>query len=359
MRPYGWLLLLLAAGCAGAPARPEGPLDRLIARTNAYRSFRVKGEISDGKQTVPVEMAYQAPGRAVLRYGTVSTTVIGGGKTHFRVRERYFLLDTAALVERLRGEYPKLAVGRAPEPVFTQGDGVRTELRDNRLGARLGWLEELRTYQAEGNVYRHGQTEIVLRDDGFIERASFPGASYSAKSVEIDSTLPDSLFEPPPSAGLQEPNAKVKEARVHAFEESYRRWILEESTSDETLEALVRLELIRKFEPEKMTAVVSEGLQKSLATFRSQHPDARPELLKDKIAIERGRTMGGVELIEDEIQKALEKDLDGYFRGMADPPPQKAMLDVVRRWQAAVKRQVDEQIRARFAAVFDAAQNAQ
>ena len=358
MRHYGWLLLLLA-GCAGAPARPEGPLDRLIARTNAYTSFRVTGEISDGKQAVPVEMAYKAPGRAILKYGTVSTTVIGGGKTHYQVRDRTFVLDTAALVERLRGEYPKLAVGPAPEPVFTQGDGVRTELRDNRLGARLGWLEELRTYKAEGNVYRHGQTEIVLREDGFIERASFPGASYAVKSVEVGASLPDSLFEPPPSAGQQEPNPKVKEARVHAFEESYRRWILEESTSDETLEALIRVELIRKYEPEKMTAVVSEGLQKSLATFKTQHPDARPELLKDKIVIERGRTMGGVDLIEDEIQKAFEKDLDSYFRGMADPPPQKVMLDVARRWQAAVKRQVEEQIRARFSAVFDTAQKDQ
>ena len=86
---------------------------------------------------------------------------------------------------------------------------------------------------------------------------------------------------------------------------------------------------------------------------------ARPELLKDKLVIERGRALGGVDLIEDEIQKAFEKDLDGYFRGMASPPPSKEMLDVVRRWQAAVKRQVDEQIRSRISAVFDAAQKDQ
>ena len=34
-------------------------------------------------------------------------------------------------------------------------------------------------------------------------------------------------------------------------------------------------------------------------------------------------------------------------------PPQKEMLDVLRRWQAAVKRQIDEQIRKRLEAVFD------
>jgi hypothetical protein len=40
---------------------------------------------------------------------------------------------------------------------------------------------------------------------------------------------------------------------------------------------------------------------------------------------------------------------------MAVPPTQKEMLDVARRWQAAVKV-VDEQIRTRPAAVFDAAE---
>jgi hypothetical protein len=354
---YSWLLVL--AGCAGAAPRAEGPLDRLIARTNAYPSFHVRGEIFDGKQSVPVELAFKAPDRAVLKYGSVSTTVLGGGKTHFYLRESYLVLDTAALVARLRELYPKLEVGRAPEPVFTQGDGIRLELRDNRLGARLGWLEELRTYQAEGNVYRHGQTEIVLRDDGFIEKASLPGASYTLKSVQVGTALPDSLFEPPPSAGLQEPGARIKEARIHAFEESYRRWILEQSTSDATLEGLIRAELLRKYEPEKIAAVADEGLKKTLTAFKTAHPDARPELLKDKLVIERGRALGGVDLIEDEIQKAFEKDLDGYFRGMASPPPSKEMLDVVRRWQAAVKRQVDEQIRSRISAVFDAAQKDQ
>ena len=37
------------------------------------------------------------------------------------------------------------------------------------------------------------------------------------------------------------------------------------------------------------------------------------------------------------------------------PPPQKEMLDVVRRWHAAVKKTVDEQIRKRFETVFEEA----
>jgi len=351
---YWWLVFL--CGCAGSPARPEGPLDRLIAKSNAYTSFHVKAEVFDGKQAVPVEMAFKAPDRAILRYGTVSTKFIGGGKTQLFLRGSYSVLDTAALVSRLQEQYPRLPIGRAPEPVFTQGDGVRTALTDGRLGARLGWLEELRTYKAEGSVYRLGQTEIVLREDGFIERTILPGSTYALKSVAIDTALPDSLFELPPTAGLQEPDARVKEAKVHIFEESYRRWILEHSTSDETLDTLVRIELIRKYEPEKLAAVLNESVQKSLAAFKSLHPDAKPELLKDKLVIDRGRAMGNVEIMEDEIEKVFEKDLDGYFRGMANPPPQKEMLDIARRWQAAVKKQVDEQIRSRFAAVFEAVQ---
>lgn len=354
---YCWLLFL--CGCAGAsarPSRPEGPLDRLIAKSNAYTSFHLKGEVFDGKQSVAVEMAFKAPDRAILRYGTVSTKFIGGGKTQHFLRGTYSVLDTAALVSQLRQQYPKLHVGAAPQPVFTQGDGVRTVLTDGRLGARLGWLEELRTYKAEGSVYRLGQTEIVLREDGFIERTTLPGSTYVLKSVVIDTALPDSLFELPPTAGLQELAPRLKEAQVHVFEESYRRWILENSTSDETLEALVRIELIRKYEPEKLAAVLNESLQKSLSAYKSLHPDAKPEILKDKLVIDRGRAMGSVEIMEDEIQKVFEKDLDGYFRGMPDPPPQKEMLDIARRWQAAVKKQVDEQIRSRFAAVFEAVQ---
>src|SRR5579862_4139662 len=291
---YWWLLFL--CGCAGAPARPQGPLDLLISKSNAYPSFHLEGEVFDGKQTVPVEMAFKAPGRAVLKYGTVSTTIIGGGHTRLVVRQSYLDLDTVKLMSGLRERYPMLDVGPAPEPVFTQGDGVRAELTDGRLGARLGWLEELRTYQAEGNVYRHGQTEIVLREDGFIERTTLPGSSFRLKKIDIGTVLPDSLFEPPPTAGLKELAPRLKEARIHAFEESYRRWILENSTSDGTLESLVRIELIRKYDPEKMAAVLRESLQKSLDAFHTLHPDVRPEILKDKLVIDRGRAMGSIEI---------------------------------------------------------------
>jgi len=349
-----WLLLLI--GCAGAPTRPEGPLDRLIATTNAYTSFHLKAEISDGKQTVPVEMAFKAPDRAILKYGTVETGILGGGKSHHILRGSYSALDMTAAIAELKGRYAGLAIGKAPEPVFLLGDGVRARLVAGRLGARLGWLEELRGYKAEGNVYKHGQTEIVLREDGFIERTSLSGTTYTLKSVVVGTPLPDALFELPPTGGLQEMPARMKAAELQDLENAYHRWILETSTADETLDAVVRADLIRKYDPEKLAGVLNESLQKSLAAFRALHPDGKPEFLKEKLAIDRGRAMGSVEIMEDEIQKGFEKDLDGYFRGMSDPPLQKVMLDVARRWNAAVKKQVDEQIRARFAAVFDAAE---
>lgn len=353
---YCWLLFLI--GCAGGSTRPEGPLDRLIAASNAYSSFHLKAEIGDGKQTVPVEMAYQAPDRAVLRYGTVATTVLGGGTARHFLRGTYSTLDTSAVLAGLKERYPGLEIGRAPEPVFSLGDGVRALLSVGRLGARLGWLEELRAYKAEGNVYRLGATEIVLRDDGFIERTTLAGTTFTLKSVVIGTTLPAALFEPPATAGLQDTSGRLKGAQTRELEDAYHRWILETSTSDDTLEAVIRVDLARKHEPDKLAAVLENGLKKTMAAFRALHPDAKPELVKDKLAIERGRAMGSVEIMEDEIVKGFEKDLDGYFRGMADPPPQKAMLDVARRWTAAVKRQVEEQIRARFNAVFDAAEKA-
>jgi hypothetical protein len=353
----GYLLygvLLLAAGCAGGSRRPDGPLDRLIEKTNAYPSFHLRGEINDGKQVVPVEMAFKAPGRALLKYGNIATTLQVDGKEIQILRGAQARLDNAAILAGLRERYKGLEVGAAPEPVFLMGDGLRARLIVGRLGARLGWLDELRTYQAEGSLYKHGQTEIVLREDGFIERTSLAGATFTLKDVQIGIPLPDSLFAEPPTAGLQDATARAQVVQLHELEQAVHRWILETSTTDETLETVVRADLIRKYEPEKLAAVLNESLQKSLAAFRTLHPDAKPEYLKDKLVIDRGRAMGSVEIMEDEIQKSFEKDLDGYFRGMPVPPPQKEMLDVARRWQAAVKKIVDEQIRTRFAAIFDA-----
>jgi hypothetical protein len=349
---YG--VALLATGCAGGSRRSDGPLDRLIDKTNAYSSFHLRGEINDGKQVVPVEMAFQAPGRAILKYGSVAVTQMNDGKEIQILRGTQVQFDDAAILAELRDRYKGLEVGSAPEPVFLLGHGLQARLIVGRLGARLGWLDELRTYKVEGNVYTQGQTEIVLREDGFIQSSSLAGATFTLKDVAIGTALPDALFAAPPTAGLQDASPRARVAQVHELEQSVHRWILETSTADETLETVVRADLIRKYEPEKLAAVLNESLQKSLSAFRTLHPDAKSEYLMDKLVIDRGRAMGSVEIMEDEIQKSFEKDLDGYFRGMPVPPPQKEMLDVARRWQAAVKKIVDEQIRTRFAAVFDA-----
>jgi hypothetical protein len=348
-----WVVFLL--GCASAAAREEGPLDRLITKSNAYTSFHLRAEISDGKQSVPVEMAFRAPDRALLRYGSVATTILSGGRTHYFLRNTYASVHHAEIIEALRNRYPGLEIGAAPEAVFTLGDGVRAMLAVGRLGARLGWLEELKTYKAEERIYRHGQTEVQLRDDGFIERTSIAGHGFVLKDVAINTALPDSLFELPPTAGLQGPTLRQSRDYALTLDEAYHRWILETSTSDETLNTLIRVDLEAKYQPERMAELLRESVLKSLKAFQTLQPDARPEAVKHKIEIERGKAMGSVDIMEEEIQKDYEKALDGYFRGMAVIPPQKEMLDVVRRWHAAVKKQVDEQIRHRFEAVFTTA----
>ncbi len=345
-----WVVLLL--GCASASPREEGPLDRLISKSNAYTSFHLRGEISDGKASVPVEMAFKAPDRALLKYGSVATTILSGGRTHYFLRNTYASVRHAEIIESLKARYPGLEIGAAPEAVFSLGDGVRAMLSVGRLGARLGWLEELKIYKVEDGVYRHGQTEIRLRDDGFIERTSIGGHGFVLKDVAINTALPDSLFEPPPAAGLQGPTLRQSRDLALALDEAYHRWILETSTSDETLNGMVRVDLVAKYEPEKMAELLRESVRKSLRAFHTLKPDAQPDAVKHKIEIERGKAMGNVDIMEEEIQKDFEKALDGYFRGMAVLPPQKEMLDVARRWRAAVKKQVDEQIRRRFEAVL-------
>jgi hypothetical protein len=347
---HAWILFL--AGCAGAAPREEGPLDRLVAKTNAYTSFHLRAEITDGKQSVPIEMAFQAPDRAMLKYGNVATTIHAGGTRHHFIRGSFYSIKHADVIAEIRARYPGLDVGRAPESVFLLGDGVRASLMVGRLGARLGWLDELRAYKAEGNVYRHGQTEIHLREDGFIQKTSIGGHSFVLKDVSINTPLPDSLFALPETKGLQDATL-LRRNFLLGLDDDVHRWILQTSTADEVLETLIRIDLVRKYEPDKMAELQRQALRKSMAAFNVLRPDARPEVVKDKMLIERGKAMGAVEIMEEEIQKEYEKALDGYFRGMAVVPPQKEMLDVLRRWQAAVKRQVDEQIRKRLDAVFN------
>jgi hypothetical protein len=345
-----WVVLLL--GCASAAPPEEGPLDRLVTKSNAYTSFHLRGEISDGKSSVPIEIAFKAPDRALLKYGSVATTILSGGRTHYFLRNTYASVHHAEIIESLRAKYPGLPIGPAPEAIFSLGDGVRALLSVGRLGARLGWLDELRAYKAEDRIYRHGQTEIQLRDDGFIERSSIAGHGFILKDVAINAALPDSLFELPSTSGLQGPSARQIRDFVHTLDDAYHRWVLESSTTDETLNGLIRVDLVAKYEPEKMTELLRESVRKSLKAFQALKPDAQPEAMKHKIEIERGKALGNVDIMEEEIQKDYEKALDGYFRGMAVLPPQRDMLDVARRWHAAVKKQVDEQIRHRFEAVF-------
>jgi hypothetical protein len=346
---HAWIVLLV--GCAGAPPREEGPLDRLVSKSNAYTSFYLRGEITDGKQSVPIAMAYQAPGRALLQYGNVMTTILVDGTVHQILRGTHSTVSYADVVSELKARYPGLEIGRAPEPIFSMGDGVRALLSVGRLGARLGWLDELRTYQATGNIYRHGQTEIELRDDGFIARTSIAGHGFVLKDVTINS-IPEGLFVLPTTDKLTPPAPNFQQDAKRSLAESYRRWILETSTTDETLNALIGIDLAAKYEPEKMVELLRQSVRKSLNAFYALKPDAQPEAIRHKVEIERGKAMGSVDIMEEEIQKEFEKALDGYLRGMAVIPPQKEMLDVLRRWKAAVKRQVDEQLRRRFEAVF-------
>ena len=350
---HGWILFL--AGCAGAAAtREEGPLDRLIAKSNGYTSFHLRAEITDGKQSVPIEMAYQAPDRAILKYGTVATTIHSGGNAHHFLRGSYYSLNVTDVITELRARYSGIEIGQAPVPVFKLGDGVRAELLVGRLGARLGWLDELRTYTAAGNIYRHGQTEIELREDGFIAKTSIAGHSFVLKEVAINTALPESMFALPSTQGLQDATPRLRPDLVRGLDESFHRWVIKTSSADATLETLIRVDLVRRYEPDKMVAIARENLRKSLAAFNVLHPNARPEVTHDKVLMERGKALATVEFMEEEIQKEFEKALDGYFRGMSVLPPQREMLDIARRWHAAVKRVVEEQIRRPLEAVFDA-----
>jgi len=274
-----WSVFSIGVTGVAPDAPPGGKIGDVVVKAGARLNSTQSGD-GDGGRVMLV-------GPNVRNEGTICTpggqTILAAGKVHHYLRGTYYVLDASAALVELKQRYPGLGIGRAPEPVFTLGDGIRADVVVGRLGARLGWLEELRAYKAEGDVYRRPQIEIVLREDGFVERSTLPAGSFALKSVTIGAEVPDSVFALPPTAGLQDLPPRIKAAKEDELEDSYRRWILETSTADATLETLVRIELLRKYEPEKMTEVLSTSLQKSLAAFRALHPDSKPDFLKEKI----------------------------------------------------------------------------
>ncbi len=357
---------LLAAGCALDAERPrieEGPLEDLRRATNAYASFRYRAELTDGKQTVPIELAWRAPDRGFLRYGSTYAVALVPGEARYLTRQGTAVIRVDEELARLRERYGDLPTGEPPEIVFGLGGweallfgrGLRATLGYGRLGARLGWLAELRGFTAEGNVYRREAVEIELREDGFIGRAKAGNRiELACTSVEVGTELPDSAFELPAGEGVPEMPEAAKEDLVRSLDDAYHRWALETDPGAATVGRLVRVDLARRYEPEKMVGLLRESLAKSIATWKEENP-GKPELFREKLEIDRGKALGSVTIMEKEIQDEFERRLDRYFRGMSPLPSARHMAEVAERWKAAVLREVEIQIRKPFERAFDEA----
>jgi hypothetical protein len=352
-----------AAGCSSPPAAPreETLLGRLRERSNALASFHYRAELTDGRETVPIELAYRAPDRAVLRYGTGHHVIFEGGVGHFFMKGTASSLDHAAEIGRLRKEYGDPDPSLEAELAFFVGgwehlrfgQGLRAQLGYERRGARLGWLLDLESFAAEGRTFRRGDVAVELDEHGFIERASVGlRGRLTRLSLSVDEPVDDGVFAPPARERYADPGPRGRELLARSVEDALHRWVIEAGASDAALEALVRADLARRYEPEKMAALLRESLAKSLEAWRRQSPEGNPAVLREKVRIDRGKTLGGVVIMEEEIQKEFERALDRYFRGMARLPAVGFMKDVAARWRAAVARQVDAQIRRPFEAVF-------
>jgi hypothetical protein len=358
------LFLALLAGCA-SPVPAPGPredalLDRLRAKSNAYSAFHYRAELTDGKQTVPIEMAFLSPDKGLFRYGSGYLTIFDGGVAHFFERRNYARVDLAAELSRILKVYAEVAAGIAPRPVFELGGwgylafgrGLRAQMTLGP-GARLGWLDELAGGAREGSTFRVGQITIELREDGFIERADAgPAGRMTAKDALVDPPLDERLFALPALEGLQDISPRKLQDLSGYLEDAVHRWVLASDTRDAALETLVRLDLARRYEPDKMAELARTNLEQSLETWRRQQSDPKPGLLREKIEIDRGRVIGSVEVMEESIQEDFEKALSRYFEGMAPLPPRDHMREVAGRWRRAVARQVDLQIRRPLEEVF-------
>lgn len=356
-------ILLILAGCAtpSTPAAPAVPLEARKTSSDAYASFHYVAEIKDAKTSVRVELGWRAPDRAFLRYGSSYAIYYVGGTGHYYFKRGWTSFDAAAELARLRKEYAGVDVGGEPKLSFLlsqweallYGRGLKATLGLQRA-PRLAWLAELERWTSEGELRRKDLLEIELRPDAFIERAKAGSvAEMKLQSIRIDVPLEDELFEPPPKEGLPELPATAREELARAFEDSYRRWALETDASKRTIETLVNADLERLYEPSKMVAILKESLDKSLETWKTENKDAKRELLAEKLKVDKGKTLGSVEIMEKDIQLNFERTLDRALRLMPSPPPPAALREIAERWRDATARAVRAKILEPFEKVFD------
>lgn len=354
--------LLLPAGCAAPGADPaESRVEALTAASDALDSFHYVAEIQDPKTTVRVELGYRAPDRAFLRYGSSYAIYYAGGVGHYYFKQGFVRFDAGAELARLKKAYAGVEIGGEPRLSFLlsqweallYGRGLKATLGPQRA-PRLAWLSELARWKPEGPALRKDLIDVELDEHGFFDRVKAGGvAELRKKELKLNAPLDDALFEPPPREGLPDLPANAVEDLARAFEDSYRRWALETDAGNRTIERMVAADIDRIYDPSKMVAILKESLDKSLETWKTENRDAKRELLREKLTIDKGKTLGSVEIMEKDIQANFERALDRTFRAMPAPPPRSFMRDVADRWREATAREVKLKLHDPFAKVFD------
>jgi hypothetical protein len=280
--------------------------------------------------------------------------IVSGGVTQTLERKNISSVHHAETLSELRRIYGDLLTA-PPQPAFTLGSwemplygrGLLATIELRPLGPRLGWLDDLASWTPDGRVYRKGAIEIELRDDGFIQRVKIAStAQFLLKELEIDRPLDDALFALPAVDAPVDISEARSPQRIQELEEAFHRWALAARPDEPTMEALVKVDLARAFEPAKLIEFQKKNLDDEIDAYRKQQPDARPLAVREKIEIARGKAMGGLEIVEEEIQKEFRRRLDRAFGPKGAPAP------VADRWKAVVARQVNQQIRRPLDQVF-------
>ena len=354
----------LTASCAAtdvAPALAPNRLEGRIQASDAYASFHYVAELKDAKTSVRVELGWRAPDRAFLRYGSSYAIYYAGGVGHYYVKKGYVKFDAGAELARLKKEYAGVDIGGEPAPSFLLsqwdalllGRGLKATLGLQRA-PRLGWLAELGTWTPDGPVFRRDLVEVEIREDGFLQRVKAGSTSeMKALTVAVDVPLDDALFEPPPREGLTDLPPSARDDLARALEDSFRRWAIETDAGSRTIETLVAADVERLYEPSKMVSILKESLEKSLETWKAENKDAKKAVLHEKLQVDKGKTLGSVEVMEKDIQANFERALDRSFRSMPAPPSRAFMRDVANRWREATAAVVQRRIHAPFEKVFD------
>jgi hypothetical protein len=227
--------------------------------------------------------------------------------------------------------------------------------------------------------------EIMLDENGFLERVRVippsrgsrphPGFTLRLTSLTVDAPIDDAVFErPAPKDYIDRSDEGVERLRTMLVD-SVQRGLLESvarrfegewdalddarrAAIQELFESVLRVDVPRDYETEKLIQLLKVNLDKTLAQYRREkevhaNPKQFAKATHEKMRVGRESYLADVDVMEMKTLADYGKFLERAFREFSAPAPGRVRDGLARLWAEGLRHQIDVQIRQPFASAFD------